>query len=162
MKRYGIYLLVSLIGFFIASYFYSSNPRFGFPYAVYLFPFDCGFGGYNRDPNYMCEGFLWPGVFKDAVIWIIASVLLVQLYNLRSKLIPGKKLMKIILLIGFVIAILGIILIVFNSTKGYMGQDAMCGGFEGKICPAGYYCPDSRYPDELKKCVSFLEFFKRR
>ncbi len=163
MKRFGIFLLITFVGFFISSFLYSSHPTFGFPYAVYLFPFDCG---YNRDPNFMCEGFIWMGILKDSIIWLAISVLLVHIYKLRRKFIPGKKLIKIIPLICFIILIIVGVFIFFNVSKGYLngniGNQKYCGGFEGKVCSLGYYCPDSRYPDELKKCVSFFEFFKSR
>lgn len=163
MKKFWIYPTISLIGFFISSFFYSSHPTYGFPYPVYLFPFDCW---YNKDPNFVCEKFLWIGIFKDIIIWLIVSVLLVHLYTIRRKLIPGKKLIKTILLVSSVILIIGGVFIFFNLSKGYLngniGNQEYCGGFEGKQCSIGYYCPAAKYPDELKKCISFFNFILKR
>jgi hypothetical protein len=62
--------------------------------------------------------------------------------------------------------IVGVVILVFIGltfiSNVSIGQEAYCGGFTGRaLCPFGYYCPRGGYPDELKQCVSWFNFFKQ-
>ncbi len=168
MKKLIIYFIVSLAGFFIVSsiprIFYTSY-FFGLPFPMYRFPFDCAM---QIDPNYLCEGFIWKGVLYDILIWLTASVLIVNFYkviinSLDTIFINVKKVFAKTYLISLIIlAAIILILIFLTYTRKYISQDVSCGGFIGKTCPVGYYCPESKYPDQLKKCVSLFEFLRQR
>lgn len=168
-QRLILYSVVSIIGFFIVSFgfemFFKSNS-FGMPFPIYTVPYDCRF----YFPSDCYEGFLWQSILVDLLLWLIVSYIVVHLYKvikanckINFQLVNVlRKISSMGLIFGAVIGLVILIIIGLSFISGSMGQEAYCGGFTGKaVCPIGYYCPRSGYPDELKQCVSVLKFWKR-
>lgn len=161
------YFSIALTGFFLTSlyaFFSYSRYIFGFPFAVYFFPFDCGYS-----PNSPCEGFIWDGLIYSTIFWFTSSYVLVQLYdflkrnyqwnlnlNLTLKQISFPR-----LILGLILSLIILVFIAAGFLREYMRQEAYCGGLTGKACPLGFYCPDYPYPDAMMKCVSPYEFFRQ-
>ncbi|HRN70045.1 MAG TPA: hypothetical protein PLS49_02565 [Candidatus Woesebacteria bacterium] len=160
MKKFILILGLAFIGYIFTSFILSSPIGFGFPFTNYYPPIDCR---YNADPAYICEGRIeWKTTFVNSAIWISISFFSLKIFEKRNTLLFGKKI-KVIAIVSLVILI--IIYLFYLQVlvaKDYFNQNLTCGGIRGEICPVGFHCPESKYPDELKQCVSVIELLRRR